>query len=355
MLFANGGLVRENRDFITAGKLMNKKVRWGVLGAAKIAVEKVIPAMQAGEWSEIVAVASRDSEKARRVAADLGIPKVYGSYAELLADRDIEAVYNPLPNHLHIPWTIKAAEAGKHVLCEKPLALTVEEAKKLLAVARETNVKIQEAFMVRTHPQWLGVLDLIKSGRIGKLGVINGFFSYFNRDARNIRNQPEMGGGALMDIGCYPIFISRLVFGEEPRRVVALTGRDAEMRIDRLDSVILDFPAGQASFVCGTQLVPYQRMQFFGSTGRIEVEIPFNIPTATPTRIYIDDGADLYGGKIEIIEFAPANQYTIQGDLFSKAVRENGETAISLQDSINNMAVIEAIFRSAESGNWEAP
>ncbi|HEX8738193.1 MAG TPA: Gfo/Idh/MocA family oxidoreductase [Pyrinomonadaceae bacterium] len=334
---------------------MNKKVRWGVLGAAKIAVEKVIPAMRQGEWSEIVAIASRDSEKARRAAGDLGIPKVYDSYEALLADSDIEAVYNPLPNHLHVPWTTKAAEAGKHVLCEKPLALTVEEAKKLLDVERQTKVKIQEAFMVRTHPQWLGVLDLIKTGRIGKLYAITGFFSYFNRDDQNIRNQPETGGGALLDIGCYPIFISRLIFGEEPRRVVALIERDPEMQVDRLDSVILDFPSGQASFVCSTQLVPYQRMQFFGSGGRIEVEIPFNIPTAEATRIYIDDGSDLYGRKIETIEFAPANQYTIQGDIFSKAIRENGETVISLKDSINNMAVIEAVFRSAESGNWETP
>ena len=333
---------------------MNKKVRWGVIGAAKIAVEKVIPAMQQGEWSEIVAIASRDSEKARRFASDLQIPKVYGSYEELLADSEIEAVYNPLPNHLHVPWTMKAAAAGKHVLCEKPLALTIADAQKLLAAQRQAKVKIQEAFMVRTHPQWLAVLDLIKNGRIGKLGAINGFFSYFNRDVRNIRNQPEMGGGALLDIGCYPIFTSRLVFGEEPRRVVALTERDPEMRVDRLDSVILDFPSGQANFVCGTQLVPYQRMQFFGSTGRIEVEIPFNIPIDKPTRIYIDDGSDLYGGKIETIEFAPANQYTIQGDLFSKAVRENGETVISLENSINNMAVIAAVFRSAESGKWEA-
>jgi predicted dehydrogenase len=332
---------------------MKKKVRWGVLGAAKIAVEKVIPAMQQGEWSEILAIASRDAEKARRFASDLQIPKVYGSYEELLADSDIEAVYNPLPNHLHVPWTIKAVAAGKHVLCEKPLALTVGDAQKLLDAQRQAKVKIQEAFMVRTHPQWLAVLDLIKNGRIGKLGAITGFFSYFNRNAQNIRNQPEMGGGALMDIGCYPIFISRLVFGEEPRRVVALTERDPEMQIDRLDSVILDFPSGQANFVCGTQLVPYQRMQFFGSTGRIEVEIPFNIPTSEPTRIYLDDGSDLYGRKVETVEFAPANQYTIQGDLFSKAIRENGETAISLENSINNMTVIAAVFRSADSGKWE--
>ncbi|HEX8367861.1 MAG TPA: Gfo/Idh/MocA family oxidoreductase [Pyrinomonadaceae bacterium] len=333
---------------------MNKKVRWGVLGAAKIALDKVIPAMRRGEWSEITALASRDAEKARQAARNLGIPKIYGSYEELLADAEIEAIYNPLPNHLHVPWTIKAAEAGKHVLCEKPLSLSVAEAEKLLAVRNRTDVKIQEAFMVRTHPQWLGVRDLIRAGRIGELKVISGFFSYFNRNAENIRNRPEFGGGALLDIGCYPIYISRLIFGAEPRRVLALIERDPEMRVDRLASAILDFPSGrQASFTCGTQLAPHQRMQFFGTRGRIEVEIPFNIPSDTPTLVYLDDGADLYGKNVETIEFAPANQYTIQGDVFSRAIRENGEPVISLEDSINNMSVIEALFRSSETGNWE--
>ncbi|HEX8250888.1 MAG TPA: Gfo/Idh/MocA family oxidoreductase, partial [Pyrinomonadaceae bacterium] len=312
--------------------------------------------MQRGEWSKIIAVASRDAEKARKAARNLGIPKIYGSYEELLADAEIEAIYNPLPNHLHVSWTIKAAEAGKHVLCEKPLSLTVAEAEKLLAVRNRAKVIIQEAFMVRTHPQWLGVSDLIQTGRIGELKVISGFFSYFNRNAENIRNRPEFGGGALMDIGCYPIYIARLIFGAEPRRVLGLIERDPEMRVDRLASAILDFPAGrQASFTCGTQLVPHQRMQFFGSRGRIEVEIPFNIPLDKPTRVYLDDGSDLSGKNVETIEFAPANQYTIQGDVFSRAVRAGGEPVISLEDSINNMAVIEALFRSSETGNWETP
>jgi len=334
---------------------MNKKVRWGVLGAAKIAVEKVIPAMQQGEWCEIAAIASRNVDKAESAASSLKIPRVYGSYEELLLDPEIEAVYLPLPNHLHVPWTIKAAEAAKHVLCEKPLSLTVEEAKSLLAVQERTNVTIQEAFMIRTHPQWLGVIKLIRSGRIGELRAINGFFSYFNRNAENIRNKPKFGGGALMDIGCYPIFISRLIYAEEPKRVLGLIERDPEMQIDSLTSAILDFPSGHASFTCSTQLAPYQRMQFLGSTGRIEVEIPFNIPTDTPTRVYIDDGSDLYGRNIETIEFDPANQYTIQGDVFSRMIREGGEQAVSLEDSIRNMAVIEAVFRSARSSNWEAP
>ncbi len=311
--------------------------------------------MKAGAFCEVAAIASRNLEKAKQAADDLKIPKFYGSYEELLADREIDAIYNPLPNNLHVEWTTKAAEAGKHVLCEKPIALTAEEARKLVETRRRTNVKIQEAFMVRTHPQWLAARGLIKENRIGKLQTINGFFSYFNDDAGNIRNNTETGGGALYDIGCYCINISRFITGEEPRRVSALIERDSVSGIDKLTSAILDFPSCQSTFTCGTQLVPYQRMQFFGANGRVEVEIPFNIPPETATRIFIDDGSDLYGKNTETIEIPAANQYTIQGDLFSQAILENTEQPISLEDSVKNMSVIEAVFRAAESGNWEAP
>ncbi|HYJ47400.1 MAG TPA: Gfo/Idh/MocA family oxidoreductase [Pyrinomonadaceae bacterium] len=332
---------------------MNEKVRWGVMGAAKIALEKVIPAMQAGQWSEVTAIASRDLEKARRAAQALGIRKAYGSYEELLGDDEIEAVYNPLPNHLHVPWTIRAARAGKHVLCEKPIGLSLDEARELREARDQLGVKIQEAFMVRTHPKWLGTLELIRGGRIGELRAVTGFFSYFNADAANIRNQIEIGGGALMDIGCYPITLSRFVFGEEPRRVAALMERDPAMKIDRLVSAILDFPSGQATFTCGTQLVSYQRMHFLGTRGRIEVLIPFNAPPDQPMRILIDDGTDLDGAGVEVKEFPVCDQYTIQGDLFSRAIRENTEQPIPLDDALKNMAVIEAVFRAAASGSWE--
>lgn len=334
---------------------MNTKVRWGVLGAAKIAVEKVIPAMQKGEWSEITAIASRDLAKAEHTARELGIPKAYGSYDELLADPEIEAIYNPLPNHLHLEWTAKAAEAGKHVLCEKPLTLIADEARELLRVRDRTNVKIQEAFMVRTHPQWLGTRDLVRAGRIGNLRSITGFFSYFNRDESNIRNKPEWGGGALMDIGCYPITISRFLFEEEPLRVFGSIEKDPDMGIDRLTSAILDFPSGQSILSCSTQLASYQRMHFTGTAGRIEVEIPFNAPIDRPTRIFFDDGSDVFGSNIETKEFPACNQYTIQGDLFSRAIRENTEQPIALEDAVKNMSVIEAVFRSAQSGRWETP
>jgi predicted dehydrogenase len=332
---------------------MVRKVRWGVLGVAKIGINIVIPAMQQGEWSEVMAIASRDLKKAQTAATSLGIGKAYGSYEELLADPEVEAIYNPLPNHLHVPWSIKAAEAEKHVLCEKPISLTVAEARELISVRDRTGVKIGEAFMIRTHPQWLATRAMINEGRIGELRSINGFFSYFNRDPKNIRNVSEYGGGGLMDIGCYPITTARFVFGEEPRKVVALVERDPEMKTDRLTSALLDFPNGQAVFTCSTQLVPYQRMHFFGTRGRIEIEIPFNAPVDRPTRVYLDCGPN--GGGSETLEFPICNQYTIQGDLFSQAVRNNEEVAVPLEDSIKNMAVIEALFRSAQTRTWEIP
>ncbi len=332
-----------------------QKVRWGVLSTARIAVTKVIPAMQRGKWSQVIAVASRDLEKAKETALALDIPRAYGSYEELLADAEVEAVYIPLPNHLHVPWSVKAAEAGKHVLCEKPIGLMTEEARQLLAVRNRTGVKIEEAFMVRTHPQWVETRDLIKRGRIGELRSVMGYFSYFNRNPENIRNIREYGGGSLMDIGCYPITTSRFIFGEEPARVLGLVERDPEMKVDRLTSAVLDFPSGQSVFTCSTQLASYQRMHFFGTRGRIEIEIPFNAPPDRPCRIFIDDGSDLFGRGIETKEFEICDQYTIQGDLFSLAVRQDTEVPIPLEDAVRNMAVIEAVFRSAESGKWEVP
>jgi predicted dehydrogenase len=328
------------------------KVRWGVLGAAKIAVEKVIPAMRRGRWTEVAGLASRDLTRAEQAARRLGVPKAYGSYEELLADPDIEAVYNPLPNHLHVPLSIKAAEAGKHVLCEKPVSLSVAEALELLAAGARNGVRIQEAFMVRTHPQWLATVELLRTGRIGELRAVTCVFSYFNRDASNIRNSPEMGGGALMDIGCYPVNLSRFAFGDEPRRVFGLVERDPDWGVDRLTSAVLDFPKGHATFTCSTQLAPYQRMQFFGTRGRVEVEIPFNSPNDRPTRLLVFDDSNTRGG-VETVELPICDQYTIQGDLFSQAIREDRETPLPLEDSVKNMAVIDAIFRSAETGRWE--
>jgi predicted dehydrogenase len=333
---------------------MDKKLRWGVLSTAGIGTRKVLPAMQLGQYTTVTAIASRDLAKAKAVAATLGIPTAYGSYEELIADPDIDAIYNPLPNQMHVPWTIRAAEAGKHVLCEKPLSLSVAEAETLIEVRKRTGVKIGEAFMIRSHPQWLRMRVLIDEGRIGKLRAVMGGFSYFNDDPTNIRNQMECGGGALLDIGCYMIQASRYAFGQEPVRVVSSIDRDPRMHIDRLTSALLEFQGGQAIFTCSTQLVPFQRVHFFGTEGRIEIEIPFNAPKDRPTRIFLDSNGDLSGGGIKIEEFPICDQYTLQGDEFSKAVIEGGEVPVSLEEAIRNMTVIEAIFRSAESGGWES-
>ena len=332
-----------------------RKIRWGVLGVAKIATDKVIPAMQRGQWAEVTAIASRDIEKARVASAKLGIAKAYGSYEALLEDDDIDAVYNPLPNHLHVPWTIKAAERGKHVLCEKPIALSAGEARQLLAVRDRTGSKIQEAFMVRTHPQWLTVKDLVSSGRIGEVRSMLGAFSYTNRDPANIRNRPELGGGALMDIGCYLINTSRFIFGCEPLRVTGAIQRDPEMHTDRLTSILLDYGTGHAAGTCSTQMVFYQHLQIFGTAGRIELPIPFNAPPDRPSRIIVDTGADLFGGGISHIDVDVCNQYTIQGDLFSKAILDNTTVPSPIEDAVKNMACIDAIFKSAETGRWEVP
>jgi len=335
--------------------LGNRKIRWGVLGVAGIALKKVIPAMQRGEFTSIDAIASRDGEKSREAAGKLNIAKAYGSYEELLADANIDAIYNPLPNHLHVSWSVRAAEAGKHVLCEKPISLTMAEARELARARDRTNVKIGEAFMVRTHPQWLRVRELVRAGAIGELRCVMGAFSYFNRDPKNIRNIPEFGGGGLMDIGCYPITMSRFLFEREPQRVIVLLNADPEMGTDRLSSALLDFGSGQSIFTCSTQLVPYQRMQILGTKARIDVEIPFNAPPDRPCRIFIDDGADAAGANAKPEEFAICDQYTIQGDEFSRAILCQREVPVPLENAIGNMAVIEALFRSRSSGHWETP
>jgi len=302
--------------------------------------------MQRSHACEIVAIASRDFAKAEETAERLHIPKAYGSYEELLADDSIEAIYNPLPNNLHVPWTIKAAAAGKHVLCEKPIGMNATEAGTLIEVRDRTGVRIQEAFMVRTHPQWRETRKLIHSGRIGSLRSITGFFSYFNPDPTNIRNHLELGGGALMDIGCYPINISRFVYDTEPRRVHGQIERDSSTGTDTLTTALLDFPNGHSTFTCSTRLAPYQRMIFHGTEGRIEVLIPFNAPNDRPTEILVND---------EKIDFPICDQYEIQGTLFSRAIRGHREQAIPLEDSINNMKVIDAVFRSAQTNRWEEP
>lgn len=321
---------------------MMEAIRWGVLGAARIAMKKVIPGMQASGHARVVAIASRTHERAGRAAEELGIERAYGSYEALLADPDVDAVYIPLPNHLHVPWSIRAAEAGKHVLCEKPIALSAAEARELLAVRDRTGVVIGEAFMVRVHPQWLAVRELVRSGRIGELRLVSGHFSYAKVDPENIRNRVEYGGGALLDIGCYPVTLARWLFDAEPLHVHATIDRDPVLGIDRLVSGVLEFAAGQASFTCATQLAPYQRMHVFGTSGHVEIEIPFNAPPDRPCRIVLttERGA-------EPIEFPPADQYALQADAFARAIHGLGPVPVPVEDAVANMAVIDALFGAA--------
>jgi predicted dehydrogenase len=328
-------------------------VRWGILGAGNFAQKVSLPGMKRGPLTKLVALASRDIAKARSAAQSLGIARAYGSYEELLADPDIEVVYNPLPNHMHVEWTARAAQAGKHVLCEKPIALDTDSAETLIAVQRETGRLICEAFMIRYHPQWRQAREWVQSGKIGELIAVQTAFSYFNRDATNIRNRKDVGGGALYDIGCYAVNTSRYLFGREPLRAVALIERDPDFGTDRLTSGLLDYGGAHLTFTCATQMVPYQRVNALGANGRIEIEIPFNAPPDRPCRIFLDDGSVLGGGSAEMTTFPIIDQYNLQSEAFSKAVRTGSEVENAIENAIGNMRVIDALFRSADSGGWE--
>jgi predicted dehydrogenase len=325
------------------------KLRWGIISTANIGREKVIPAMQKGKLSEVHAIASRGKEAAEKAAVQLNIPKAYGSYEELLADNEIDAVYIPLPNHLHVEWSIKAMQAGKHVLCEKPIGLTSAEAEKLLQATKDyPNIKLMEAFMYRFHPQWIKAKSLVNEGQIGELKTIHSFFSYYNVDPNNIRNKSDIGGGGLMDIGCYNISLSRHIFNAEPTRILGLVEYDPQSGVDRLTSGILQFPKGTSTFTCSTQLVPYQWVNIFGTKARIEIEIPFNAPPDKPTKLWLHSNT----GTEEFV-FDIVDQYTLEADAFAKAVLENTSVPTPLQDSVNNMKVIEAIFASSKEKTWK--
>jgi predicted dehydrogenase len=348
-----GGDEEDNRfsaDAMTAGV-----VRWGVLGVAKIATQKVIPAMQRARGCEVVAIASRDAERARDAARRLRIPHAYGTYEALIDDPDVDAVYIPLPNHLHVPWTTRAAEAGRHVLCEKPIALTAAEARTLLEIRDRTGVRIQEAFMVRTHPQWRRARQLVADGSLGEVRAMSGFFSYHNDDPVNVRNVLEFGGGGLLDIGCYLVNTARFIFDAEPSRVAGTLDRDPRFGVDRLTSLILDFDGRHAIGTCSTQLQYYQRIQIVGTQGRIEIEIPFNAPLDRPCRILFDRGGDLSGADVQMIEFDVCNQFTIQAESFASALLEDRPQPVPLEDAVANMACIDALVASSRSGHWESP
>jgi len=330
-----------------------KKVAWGVISTAKIGLQRALPGMKQSAWCEIRAIASRSEASARSAADALGIPVAYGSYEALLADPEIEAIYNPLPNHLHVPITLQAAAAGKHVLCEKPIALNAVQAEELRSTAGK--VLIMEAFMVRFHPQWLRVRELLREGRIGTVRAVQMFFAYSNLDPANIRNIAAIGGGGLYDIGCYAIVAGRFFFAAEPTRGIALIDRDPMSGVDRLTSALVDFGAGRhLDFTVSTQCAPFQRLQICGSKGRIEIRIPVNSRQGATTTIAIDDGSSLEGAGVQTETLPASDQYMLQGEAFSRAIRGAIELPYGVDDAIRNMRVIDALFRSEKSNAWEA-
>ena len=328
-----------------------KPVKWGIISTANIGVAKVIPGMLKSRDIEIVAISSRRKRTAEAWAKKLGIPKAYGSYEEMLADPEIEAVYNPLPNHLHVPLTLAAARAGKHVLCEKPVAITAREAAKLRNAPK--GVYIAEAFMVRHAAQWIAARDLVRKNKIGEVKAIQVLFSYFNRDPRNVRNQADIGGGGLLDIGCYPITVSRFIFGAEPQRVIAAFERDPKFKTDRLASGLADFGEGrQLSFAVSTQLAPYQRVNIMGTKGRIEIEIPFNAPPDRPNRYFVQ-GMTMNEGVWT--ELPVSDQYQLQAEAFGRVIRGKQKPVWGVEDAIQNMRILDAFLRSEKTGRWEKP
>lgn len=330
---------------------MGKPTVWGVLGTARIAVQKVIPAMLRSPLVEVRGIASRTLAAAEAAARELGIPRHFGSYEALMADPEIEAIYNPLPNHLHVPLTLAAARAGKHVLCEKPLALSAAEARELATVAGK--VRIAEAFMVRHHPQWDLVRTLLRDRRIGTPRAVQSMFSFFNDDPADIRNQPQIGGGALYDIGCYAVVTARFIFETEPLRAMALMDRDPRLGVDRTTSGLLDFGQGrQLSFTVSTQGNPHQHLTVLGTRGRIEVEIPFNAPHHLPRRVHVVTDSPDGGGSV--VETLPeADQYQCMVENFCRTIRGEPAPFWGLDDAIAQMEVIDALFRSERSGMWE--
>lgn len=328
-----------------------QKLNWGILSTARIGLQQVIPAIQKSTNGRVTAIASRSPQKAAAAAGEAGISTSYGTYEELLEDPGVDAIYNPLPNNMHLEWNVKAMEAGKHVLCEKPLGLSVPEVEEMISVRDRCRVKAGEAFMVKSHPQWRDVRTRIRNGDVGELRLVQGAFSYFNTDPDNIRNIPGLGGGGIWDIGCYCVTMSRYVFGEEPVRLVSSVDTDPEFGTDRLAGVIMEFPTGKAVFTVGTQVAAFQRMHILGTGGHMEVKIPFNAPSDRPNVVLKDEGSILLDA-ITKLEYPPVNQYQLMVEEFSRAVLRDEDVPVPLEDSLWNTKVLCAVFDSAKKGTW---
>ena len=333
--------------------MAERKVRWGIVSTAAIGMNYVTPGIMKSPHSEVVALASRDLGTAQAALAKLGLPaaRAYGSYEELFADPEIDAIYNPLPNHLHVPITLAAARAGKHVLCEKPMAMSAAEAEELRGAPRD--VIISEAFMVRHHPQWHRAREIIRSGELGTVKLVRAVFLYFNNDPANVRNIADIGGGGIYDIGCYCVISGRYLFEAEPKRVVALVDRDPNFGTDRLASVIADFGDGrQLSFVCGTQSSGRQSVEVIGDKQSLEIVIPFNAPLGEKTAVLVGSANNTDRGLLRREIIPAVDQYTEEAENFALAVLGQQPNAYGVEDAILQMRVLDAIFASEKSGGW---
>jgi len=333
-----------------------RSLRWGILGAARIAVRHVLPSFQAARHAQVTGIAARDADRARSVAAQFGIERAYASYEELLADESIDAVYIPLPNDLHLRWTVRALEAGKHVLCEKPIAMNAGQARAIAATAASCGRHVMEAYMIRFHPQWRRARALLESGRLGEPRAVQVWFSYDNPPGENLRNSLEHGGGGLYDIGGYALVAAQWLFGGRPRRLLGLFGREATPGVDRLTSAVVDFGDGrQLVFTVSTAVARLQSVMVYGPSGRLTIETPFNPAADRPTRLLLDDARDLYGGGLAIETVPAADQYALQLDAFSEAILCGRAPPFGMDDAIGNMRALDALFRSERSGCWEEP
>jgi predicted dehydrogenase len=333
-----------------------RKIQWGVLSTANIGIKRVIPAILSGTRGAVAAIASRNPSSAAEIAARFAIPRSYGNYQALLDDPEVEAIYNPLPNHLHVEWTVRALEAGKHVLCEKPLGLNAAETQAIVAARDRSQKCVIEAFMVRYHPQWHRVRALVHAGRIGTVQAIQSAFLFTVLDPNNVRNQADIGGGALYDVGCYPLVTARYVFGSEPTRAIALIKRDAELGVDTLTSGLLEFPGGgQLLFSSAMRLANFQRVTILGTEGRIDIPVPFTPGKDHLCRLAIDSGKSLDGTSVEFEDFPAVDQYVLQCDSAAAVFRGETPQEFPIEDAIANMRAIDALYRSAVSGRWETP
>ncbi|MFO8001862.1 MAG: Gfo/Idh/MocA family oxidoreductase [Marinilabilia sp.] len=324
-----------------------KKLKIGILGTSNHYMKRIVLPLKETQYCESYAIGSRDIEKAAGLAREFDLPLWYGSYEAVLKDGDVDMIYIPLPNHMHKEWVDRSLEEGKPVLCEKPLGMNTQEAMEMVDKSRETNVPLMEGFMYMFHPMWQHARDIVRTGQIGGIQYIHTSFSYNNPSPQNIRNIPEYGGGALMDIGCYAISVPRFIMGAEPERVMSFISHHPEFGTDMHTSGILDFGGPRATFAVSTASQPFQRVDIVGSSGSITVHVPFNTYVDVPAVITVTDGIGTRD-----IKFPVCNAYGLMFDSFARAVEEQGPLPVSLKDAVDNMKVIDAVRQSARSGDW---